>query len=226
MGDTVEEKALHMVNSDPSRTPTFVAFGNPDFFFQTSNPCTGLAECVGPSFAWNHGDIQDEIGNTWVGMVGPGIDPKGVDSSTWTDHTNLRPTILELTGLHDDYTDDGRVLVETLRSGVTPHALKGSHVEDLMQAYEQVNASFGAFSQATLSASTKAIESTDDTKYNSIEDTITSLTSQRDALVVQIRAALNAAAFSGTPISNSQADSWTAQANDLISQAQTLAATS
>ena len=26
--DTVGEKALHMVNSDPSRTPTFTMFGN------------------------------------------------------------------------------------------------------------------------------------------------------------------------------------------------------
>ncbi|MGZ6729097.1 MAG: hypothetical protein ACXVFC_07305, partial [Gaiellaceae bacterium] len=39
LADTVEEKALHMVNSDPNRTPTFTMFGNPDFFFQASNPC-------------------------------------------------------------------------------------------------------------------------------------------------------------------------------------------
>ena len=41
MADTVELKALHMINTDPQRTPTFVVFGNPDFFFQTTNPCTG-----------------------------------------------------------------------------------------------------------------------------------------------------------------------------------------
>ena len=49
-----------------------------------------------PGFAWNHGDIQEEIGNTWVGFVGPGVASNGVDSTTWTDHTNLRPTILAL----------------------------------------------------------------------------------------------------------------------------------
>src|SRR6185437_13190320 len=96
MADPVEEQTLHMVNSDPRRTPTFTMFGNPDFFFQTSNPCSGVAECVSSAFAWNHGDIQQEIGNTWVGMVGPGIQRNGVDSTTWTDHTNLRPTILSL----------------------------------------------------------------------------------------------------------------------------------
>jgi len=226
LADPVEEKALHMVNTDPNRTPTFTMFGNPDFFFQTSNPCTGTAVCVTPGFAWNHGDIQEEIGNTWVGVVGPGVEPHGVDSSTWTDHTNLRPTILSLVGLHDDYNDDGRVLVETLRSGAAPSALKGPHIKSLLDAYEQVNASFGQFAAATLTASTKALESTDDSKYNSIEDSITSLTGQRDALVADIRSALNAAAFSGTPISDSQADSWTSQANSLISQAQALAASS
>ncbi len=60
-----------MVNSDPTRTPTFTLFGNDDFFFTTSNPCSGVAECVLPGFAWNHGDVQDEIANTWVGMAGP-----------------------------------------------------------------------------------------------------------------------------------------------------------
>ena len=226
LADTVEEKTLHMVNSDPSRTPTFTMFGNPDFFFTTSNPCTGFTVCVNPSFAWNHGDKQDEIANTWLGIVGPGVDARGIDSTTWTDHTNVRPTILALTGLKDDYADDGRVLVEGLQSNAAPTALAGPHVKALMDAYEQVNASFGQFAHDTLVASTKALESTDETKYASIEDSIASLTTQRDTLVSQIRAALNAAAFDGTPINDSQADDWTAQANSLISQASALAASS
>ena len=226
LADPVEEKALHMVNSDPSRTPTFTMFGNPDFFFTTSNPCTGVAECVLAGFAWNHGDIQDEIGNTWVGFVGPGVRNNGVDSTTWTDHTNVRPTILSLLGLKDDYTEDGRVLVEGLNFAGTPSTMRSTDVKNLMKAYEQVNASFGDFSKYTLQASTKALESTDDAKYNSIEDSISSLTSQRDALVVQIRAALNDAAFNDTPISSSQAQSWTNQANSLVAQAQALASSS
>jgi hypothetical protein len=95
-----------------------------------------------------------------------------------------------------------------------------------MAAYEQVNASFGDFSKYTLQASTKALESADDTKYNSIEDSIGNLTTQRDALVANIRTALNNAAFSNTAISNAQAQSWTSQANSLVSQAQALASSS
>ena len=85
--DTVGERALHMVNADPNRTPTFTWFANPDFFFQLSPPCgsgtaSAVAECVSAGFAWNHGNIQPEIGTTWVGMVGPGVDKNGVDSTT------------------------------------------------------------------------------------------------------------------------------------------------
>ncbi|HEV7132847.1 MAG TPA: hypothetical protein VGN27_03830 [Gaiellaceae bacterium] len=219
--DIVGEKALHMVNADPSRTPTFTMFGNPDFFFQTSNPCTGVAVCVNPSFAWNHGDIQDEIGNTWVGMVGPGIARNGVDSTTWTDHTNLRPTILSLLGLKDDYVDDGHVLVQALSRHALPDALAGSKVPALADAYEQVNASFGKFSAAVLKASTKALEG-DDATYASIESSLTDLTSQRDTLATSIKNAFDAAAFNGQAIDQGQAQTWIDQANSLITQAQAL----
>ncbi len=226
MADTVEEKTLHMVNSDPSRTPTFTMFGNTDFFFTTSNPCTGVPECVVTGFAWNHGDVQDEIANTWVGFVGPGIVHRGIDSSTWTDHTNVRSTYLSLVGLSDDYVHDGHVIVQALTNKATPSALAPNYVASLENAYEQVNASFGQFAHDTLTASTKALETTDDAKYTHIEDTIGDLTSQRDTLATQIKDALDAAAFSGTPISQAHATDWINQANDLLSQAAALAASS
>jgi hypothetical protein len=225
LADTVEEKTLHMINSDPARTPTFTMFGNPDFFFQTFNPCSGVTVCVNPGFAWNHGDIQEEIGNTWVGFVGPGIANGKVDSRTWTDHTNLRPTILALAGLKDDYTDDGHVLVQALEKSAVPPALSPDYVLKLEDAYEQVNAPFGEFAAATLTASTNALESgssSDDSTYESTESSIESLTAARDTLAVKIRDALDAAAFDGTAISRSQAKDWISQANDLIQQAQAL----
>jgi hypothetical protein len=96
LADPVEEQALHMVNADSNRTPTFTLFGNDDYFFTTSDPsyrapgssvnqCAGVHLCAVPGFAWNHGDDQTEIGNTWAGIVGPGVAANGVDSRTWTD---------------------------------------------------------------------------------------------------------------------------------------------
>jgi len=232
LADTVEEQTLHMVNTDPNRTPTFTWFANPDFFFQTAgsfhfnNPTCGGNACVNPKFAWNHGDIQAEIGNTWVGMVGPGVKNAGIDATTWTDHTNLRPTILTLLGLRDDYQSDGRVLIEALDTSATPQSLIAHRetVRRLGAIYEQVNASFGQFSMDTLIASTKALRSTDESVYSSIEDSITSLTTQRDALAGRIKVALSSAAFDGQALNEQQAKAWIAQAQSLLDQAKALAA--
>jgi hypothetical protein len=225
LADPVEEQALHMVNTDPNRTPTFTMFANPDFFFQTFPPGCGGNPCVNPGFAWDHGDIQQEIGNTWVGLVGPGVKSGGIDATTWTDHTNLRPTILTLLGLRDDYQSDGRVLIEALDTSATPQSLIAHRetVRRLGAIYEQVNASFGQFSMDTLTASTKALKSTDDSVYNSIENSIASLTSQRDALASQIKVVLSRAAFDGQALNEQQAKNWIAQAQSLLDQARALA---
>jgi hypothetical protein len=79
----------------------------------------------------------------------------------------------------------------------------------------------------TLRASTKALgsgSSTDDSAYASLEASIASLTSQRDALAAQIKTALNAATFSGQPLANKQAGSYVSQARDLLEQAAALGA--
>jgi DUF971 family protein len=226
--DTVGEKTLHMINADPKRTPTFTMFGNPDFFFQTTNlsgGCAGSTVCVNPGFAWNHGDIQDEIANTWVGFVGPGVKRGGVDSKTWTDHANVRPTILSLLGLKDDYLQDGRVLIEALDTKATPPSLIAHRetVRRLGDAYEQVNAPFGSFAKAILKASTAALVATDETTYASIEDRIAALTSQRDMLAGKIRAALQGAAFDQKALDEQEAKGWIDEARSLIDQAAALA---
>jgi hypothetical protein len=76
----------------------------------------------------------------------------------------------------------------------------------------------------TLKASTKAIVSTDDAVYNSIESSIASLTAQRDTVAAQIRADLNAMAFDKKNVPDSEVKSLTDQARSLIDQAQQLAA--
>jgi hypothetical protein len=158
-------------------------------------------------------------------MVGPGVQDAGVDSSTWTDHTNVRPTMLALLGLRDDYLNDGRVLVEGLDTKATPHALVAHRetVRRLGDAYEQLNAAFGDFALETLQASTAAIASSDESTYNRIEDAITSLTQRRDALAGDIKSQLAAAAFDAQDLDESQAKSEIDQAQELIDQARTLA---
>jgi hypothetical protein len=231
LADTIEEKALHMVNRDPKRTPTLTMFGNPDFFFQTTNlsgDCSGADVCVNGGFAWNHGGVQEEIGNTWAGFVGPGVESMGVDASIWADDTDVRPTMLALLGLADGYQDDGRVLVETLDPNAYASTLAESAdtVKALAEAYKQITAPFGAFATDTLAASTKALASgspSDDRLYTEIEGKIASLTSRRDWLAGAIRDALDRAEFRGQALNERQASYWIAQAGILLDAAHGLA---
>jgi hypothetical protein len=238
LADPVGEKALHMVNSDPQRTPTFTLFGNPDFFITTSNttcttvrpapPGSVVPDCISPGFAWNHGDIQPEIANNWLGLVGPGVRHRGIDSKTWTDHTNVRPTILELAGLKDDYVNDGRVLIEDLTDEAVAKSLR-SHQETLLRlgaVYEQLNASFGQFGIDLLKASTRALTSSsaNDSTYASIENSIANLTLERDGLAGQIKTALSGAAFDGQSINQRHAERWIDRAESLLAEAHDLAA--
>ena len=163
-------------------------------------------------------------------MVGPGVAANGVDPTTWTDHTNLRPTIMALTGLKDDYTEDGVVLSQGLTSSGTPPTLDAQRTlaQKLGQLYEQLNAPFGQFGNDTLKASTNGIESNVrfDSAYHNIEGIIQLLTGQRNALAAKIHDALQGAEFGGQPINPGAAAVWQLQGATLLSLAHQLAITS
>ena len=189
--------------ADPNREPSFTFFGNPNFFFETTGSTTPT---VGTGFAWNHGDIQPEIARTFIGIVGPGVEKLGVTepSDFFTDHVDLRPTMMTLLGVTDDYQHDGRAILELLDKSVLPSSLDG-HRETLLnlgQVYKQINAPFGQLSESALTVSTYAITSTStgDVVYNNLENQITAWTLERDGLASQIKSMLEGAEFSGEPI--------------------------
>jgi hypothetical protein len=226
MADPVEETMLHMVTqADPARTPTFTFFGDPNFFFLSGGSTT---PSVGTGFAWNHGDIQPEIARTFVAIAGPGVNNLGVTDSFFSDHVDVRPTIMWLTGLTDDYAHDGRVLLELIE----PNALSSdlhAHRETLLrlgQAYKEINAPFGQLAMSTLAISTHALQSTstNDSTYTQLEAQIAAWTAQRDNIASQMQAMLEGAEFSGQAIDEQQAKSLISQAQSLIDQASSLAA--
>ena len=207
--DPVAMQLLHMNTvADPNREPTFTFFGNPNFFFETSG---GTTPVVGTSFAWNHGDVQPEIARTFIGIVGPGVKNLGVTqpSDFFTDHVDLRPTMLSLVGLTDDYQHDGRVILELLDSKILPSSLN-THSETLKQLgqiYKKINTPFGDLSENTLRVSTFAItsDSPGDVTYTVLENLISSWTAERNVLTSEIKSKLEAAEFNGTPIDEHQA---------------------
>jgi hypothetical protein len=232
MANPAEFKILHMQTFDPLRTPSFTMFANPDYFVTGSTVCgtslTPATSCVAqvPGFAWNHGDVQPQITTIWLGMAGPGIDQAGLDSTTWSDHTDIRPTTLALLGLKDDYQHEGRALVEKFTGWAQPSAVKNSgNFVALAQVLKQINAPVGPLGLASLHASTVALQSNEpsDTKYTNIENQLDSYRTQRDALTAQILAVLEAAEYSGTPIPSATANSLIQQAQALLSSVETYA---
>jgi hypothetical protein len=216
-------KILHMVTADPARTPSLVMFGDPDYFLFAGAPnCNSPCVTENPGFAWNHGDVQPEIVTTWLGMVGPGVGDDGVDGETWSDHTDIRPTIMLLTGLKDDYGHDGRVLSEELAGSALPSSMRGNGniFRKLAQSYKQINACVGQFGLGTLRMSNSALSSNDpgDATYNQLENNLANLNAQRDSLASQMIQILEDAAFNGKTIDRAQASSLIQQANQLLQQ--------
>ncbi len=230
-GAIADPAAMHLIHmntvADPNREPTFTFFGNPNFFFETSGSNSPV---VGTGFAWNHGDIQPEIARTFIGIVGPGVKKLGVTESGdfFTDHVDLRPTMLTLLGLTDDYQHDGRVITEILDDSVLPASLKAhtDTIEQLGQIYKQINAPFGDLSEDTLTVSTYAIASTStgDVVYNNLENTISAWTSERNGLTSQIKAMLEGAEFNAEPIDEKVAKDIIKEGQALLDQANTCAA--
>jgi hypothetical protein len=221
MADQAEQALLHMITSDPQRTPTFILFSNPDYFFTDSgSPNCGspLPSCINQTrnFAWNHGDFQSEITHTWLGMAGPNVRAGG-SFGGFTDHTDIRPTILALAGLVDDYGHDGRVLFDVFNKSLLPASVQANRgvVAQLAEAYKQINAPLGKLGRKSLTLSTKGVAGTD-AQHASIDQQINNLKSQRDGIAQQMLAMLEGAFFSGQAIDPSAATSLINQANALL----------
>lgn len=115
LANQTEMRLLHMVTADPARTPTFTMFAKPDYYLYAGAPnCNSACVQVEADFAWNHGTVSPDINTTWLGLVGPGVRRLGPDSAVWSDHADVRPTMLALLNLKDDYSHDGRALIEIL----------------------------------------------------------------------------------------------------------------
>jgi hypothetical protein len=228
LADPVGMNALHMVTADPQRTPTLVMFAQPDYFLFTGAPNCSLPCITVPTtppsstFAWNHGGIQPEIATTWLGLVGPGVQNSG-DDTTWADHADTRPTMLSLVGLQDSYDHDGRVLIDALYDWAVPQTLR-AHRETLRRlgdTYKQLNAPFGQFGVDALTISTRAVTSgstADDSTYKALSDRLIGYTDRRNALATQMRTALNAAAFDGDAINETSALSMIGAAQQLLDE--------
>jgi len=225
MADQTEQAFLHMVTSDPNRTPNFVLFANPDYFFTNSSPapkaCTlaPLSSCFVETrnFAWNHGDFQEDIVHTWLGIVGPGVRAEGVTNALFTDHSDIRPTVLSLAGLKDDYAHDGRVIFEILHDHALPNALRNQKetLHRLAVAYKNINAPVGPLGLSSLKIATAGITSTD-AVYARVNESIQDLTAARNEIAGEMISMLEGAAFANERVDEERAERLIDAAEDLL----------
>jgi len=213
MADQTEQRFLHMVTSDPLRTPNFVVFANDNYFNFASGigTCEEAPACVTleghGGFAWNHGDFQEQITKTWLGMVGPGVQHTGPTNGFFSDHTDTRPTIMGLVGLNEDYVHDGRVLFEVLEDNAVLQGKQGDKnlIARLAQAYKDINAPVGPLGRKTFAISTAALTG-DDSTYNILEAQLSRLTDERNAIAQEMIAMLEGVEFNGDRIDPSKAE--------------------
>jgi hypothetical protein len=238
----LEQRVLHMQTVDPLRFPTYTLFPKPDYFFSTS----GANVSINSSFAYDHGYYSPNIDVTWVGIAGKGVKVGGVDGpspaegnqptdpesthtvphasqvGTWVEETDIRPTMLYLAGLSDDYESDGHVITQALAT--VPPALAAT--QDLAAGYDQIESSVGQFGTDTLIADTKALasgSSSDDSAFATEQSTLQTLADDRDSAVARIKKVLNDAAAGHAP-SHGQVTSGLANVRELLRRADALAA--
>ena len=142
-----------MVTADPQRTPTLTMFALPDWFLFAAAPNCTLAV---RHRADDAADVdvrveprrdpardRDDLARAWSGRECGTT----ATTTTWVDHTDVRPTMLSLLGLQDTYVHDGRVLIDQLDACAVPQSLR-AHRETLRrlgEVYKQLNAPFGEF---------------------------------------------------------------------------------
>jgi hypothetical protein len=217
LADPVEEDFLHMVTSDPARTPNITDFGNDDYFFEAfgdTTPCNqpdGGFVCFSENngFAWNHGNFQTQITHNWAAVVGPGVQPNPNGADVFTDHTDLRPTLLSLLGLEDDYDHDGRAIFEIMTRGAIPHEIR-EHLhtaERMAHLLKAINAPVGPLGVKTLKLSTTALASnaTNDATYNKIENELIDITKRRNAIASRMLSMLEDSTFDGKEFNENKA---------------------
>jgi hypothetical protein len=238
----LEQRVLHMQTNDPLRTPTYSIFPMPDYFFGTTGPNVAFNN----GFAYDHGYYSPNIDITWAGIAGPGAVVRGVDGpgpaggneshdpnstrtvpeastqGTWIEEADLRPTLLHLVGLRDDYPSDGQVIAQALT-----HPNRAiAQATELGQLYRQLNSSVGEFATNTLIADSKALASgsaSDDRRYTREQHTLAGLAARRDRVATQIKATLARAAMGIAP-RHGELKSELAQARALLKQSARLAA--
>jgi len=148
---------------------------------------------------------------------------------------DIRPTLLSLSGISDEFTGDGRVITQVQSTppaaASTPTATKLGLLLKQLDApvYESGSGADDGFGRATLAADTIAMAGSNDgdasgNGFTGIESRIASITAQRNALSGDIKDKLRQASFAGTPFNETGAQRDLADGQRILDYANALKA--
>ena len=160
-------------------------------------------------------------------MAGPGVKNQlALLTLSGPTTRDIRPTLLSLVGLKDDYQSQGRVLAEDLHPWALPEGVEdsGDEFAELARAYKRINAPVGDLGLASLKISTAALAGDEDT-YNNFENALQVITSFRNELADEMLERLTDAEFHGKHINGGKDRLLIQEANALADSVQLLAAT-
>ena len=170
------QKALHIGAGDP-RTPTYAAFPDADKYFNRG-PC-------GTCGRWNHGTIDPDINDIWLGLVGAGVKPGPL--AAFTDHPDIVATARSLLGIPPSSDIDGVPILPALARS-SPGELLAAR-----DAYKQLTAPFGSLGRALLRISTDGVRGGPDARAKA-DARIVDLVARGDAIAAELRGALDGTA--------------------------------
>jgi hypothetical protein len=123
---------------------------------------------------------------------------------------------------YNRFRSSSRHLDETLRENAMPKSLsEGDAFTKLAQAYKQINAPLGDLGMDALTISTAALAG-DNQTYTALENQITAIAAERNAIAAQMIRLLNDAEFNGKRISDDSAERLVDQAKRLLEQVRRL----
>lgn len=169
-------KALHIPTAD-QRAPTYVAFSDADSYFNRG-PCSNCGR-------WNHGTINPDINDFWIGIVGAGVKPGRL--SAFTDHADIVATVRYALGIAPAGDLDGVPVFPALSRRTSDELVAAR------DAYKRANAPLGDFGIAILKLSTAGVRGGADARAKA-DARIADLTVRRDAIATELRGAIDGSA--------------------------------
>lgn len=210
IADRATMQFLHLAAASAARRPSVLLFAQSGIEAvggASAGPCAAAAPCIqrDPASAWVRAGLSEATTQSWMAMVGPGVKALGETDAVASSVVDMRPTLLALLALRDDYRHDGHVLARVMTSDALPAAINASEpgYTALADLCRDLDAPLGVLGRRVLARMDRAVRADDDAYRQALQG-LDALATVRDRLALQEKALLASAAFDNRPLDPAQ----------------------